>query len=46
MVSLEHKPAPVIQGDTFGSALTKVVVDTGNHKIQLWINGTKVEEWS
>ena len=33
-------------GNKFGSATTYVFVDTTNNKIEFWVNGVKVHEFS
>ena len=46
MAGLEHKPSSFAGNKKIGSALTYIYIDTINHKIQVFINGTKVHEWS
>ncbi len=46
MVSLEHKPAPVIQGNKLGSATTYIEVDTAANTIAFYVNSVRVEFWS
>ncbi len=43
MVSLEHKPAPVIQGNKLGSATTYIEVDTTNNAIIFVVNSVEVD---
>ena len=33
-------------GHKYGSATTYILVDTTNNKIQLWVNGVLVQEFS
>ena len=46
MPGLEHIPSIIGGNKKIGSATTYIYVDTINNKIQLFVNGTKVEEWS
>lgn len=46
MVALDHKPAPVIQGNKIGGANTYVEVNTTTNVITVYVSGVKVQEWS
>lgn len=46
MVSLEHKQASISAGFRLGDADTYILVVPGSKKIGVFIDGTKVHEWS
>lgn len=46
MVGLEHKQAAISAGYRLGDSSTYILVTPGSNKIEVFINGTKVHEWS
>jgi len=46
MVRLEHHRGIFTCTNRLGDANTNVTVDTANKKVQIYVNGSLVQEWS
>jgi hypothetical protein len=46
MPHVEHRPSSFAGNKKIGSSTTYIYVDTTNNKIQVYVSGSLVHEWS